>query len=189
MTDSVTKTKAPARKRPRRKADVIDPARYNEIVKQSSLHDVHLIQSSFSMNPEYLSAALAGDEINFSIHEDNVGADYRDDSDTLTVVATWAVKGGPQCAPESLTANIAYIARFEVGTGWTPNEITFFAQRVGVSTVYPYFRQHLNHLSAEAGALIPVAPIRKAIPVRVKGGVRNEVIAEEHHPNAPTTGK
>ncbi len=171
MTDTIAApAKAPARKRSARKTPTIDPARFNELIKNTRLRGIHMISSEFQMRPSYLAAVMKGAEVDIGIDERDAQVEYIDTQSVLSVTASWVVTGSSRDAPESLTASVTYVAVFEIGTGWLRHEVEFFGQRTGVMAIYPYFRQHLNHLSSEAGAEIPLAPVRKAIPVRVRGG-------------------
>ena len=167
--------KKTASSRRRNQSPHMDPERYNKLVKGAVLLGVNLVESQFKILPIFLKSMNVGDDIDFHLNENDPIISYDSKSGKIIVMVTWGIVGGPISEPHSLDCSVTYLVAFEIGDGWEENEVAFFGRRVGASALYPYFRQHLHHLSAESGANIPLAPLRKAVPVRVKGGIRDEI--------------
>lgn len=154
----------------------VAPQRYNEFVRGAGLVSLRLISSEFNMKPAHINAYMSGKETDFSINEEDAQIKYDSDKGSLVVIASWEVRGATEEDTESLFLRATYVALFKVESGFEDNEAIFFGNKVGVSTIYPYFRQHLSHVNAESGADIPLAPIRKVVPVKVRGRIKNEII-------------
>lgn len=136
-----------------------DSTYYAEVANNANLVDVRLIESNFSIKPEYY-ALSSEDGVKFSYNCKTHDPSFLEDEGVSAAVFKWVAeaKSGNR---KILKIECSYFVMYEDLVGYKPEYALAYVYKVGKFTSYPYFRNMVSVYSANARAEMPLLPSLK----------------------------
>lgn len=145
----------------------IEPGTYNQVVNCATLREIRLIESYFSLAPEYFSSDPDAEEISLSRDQSEGDVDYFEEDGVLVAGFRFAVLG-ERDGERLLDCHAKYIVFFALEEQVDRNAALVFAKRTGKNATYPYFREFVASQSWASGADLPILPILRSAPPKSK---------------------
>jgi len=139
-----------------------ESSEYNTIVNAATIEDVRLVESAFSVEPDYFAD---DDEVEreFSRGISESDVTYAKKENVLSASFEFAIEVQRDQAI-LLKCRARYIVFFSFIEEVDKEAAVFFAKRTGRNAAYPYFRQYVAAQSWASGAELPILPILKSGP-------------------------
>lgn len=142
----------------------IDPDVYNGIAKCAELLSVQMIDSTFSILPEFFGEGDGKNSIDFS----HVHASFDDESRISTSIFLFEeYKKKGRTKVFCLKSKFAVFYR--IPTDCDETHAVAFSTKTGVMACYPYFRAHAAQTASLANAEMPILPTIASLPLKKNG--------------------
>ena len=160
---------------------------YNRIVVQSQLVGVRLVQSQFTISPEYFGY----DEHPSQVHELAMGGDIIDVETNkalggaVGVFQLWVEARDKKTRDTRMRIECSYLVEYsglDLSTKELDDAARLFVRRVGRFAAFPYARALASRYSDESGASLPPLPVLKdgAAPAQpIQERIRSQGAAEK----------
>lgn len=132
---------------------------YNDVVRNTRLIDVMLVESKYRIKPEFFSKDRTKRKL---VTAFEVVRTFKDKDFFVTITKHSATaKLGNKV---TLKCEAEYHVVFEVAEDSNEEALNAFGRHMSQFIVYPYFRQHVAARSWESGADLPILPVIKRMP-------------------------
>lgn len=143
---------------------IIDPKIYNEVARCARILAVQLIESSFTIVPDFFDPESEGKNgIDFS----DVHASFDQESRITTSIFHFEshVKKGKK---KVFFVKSKFVVFYGIPAECDQTHALAFSRKTGLVACYPYFRAHVASIASMANAEIPILPTISSMPVKEK---------------------